>query len=164
MKCTNDELKKDLRIIFRNYKKQPKIFERKISSLCSENNKLKARLIDLKKQLEENAKKETLLKNSKQDNQNFMGSLQLKTSQIETMVKQLEEKNKQYSDLFMKMAEIKAENVLHETERESLLFFMKELLKRSFNRENLYNFAFSAISERDKDCIKEILQELSIIL
>jgi HPt (histidine-containing phosphotransfer) domain-containing protein len=163
VKCDDEELKQSIRVIFRNYKKQKRIFERRTIQIAGENNKLKAKMFDLKKQVDD-SKAANEINKLRQDNKHMMTSLELKTSQIESTIKQIDDKDKVINAIHMSLAEAKAKTVEYETEKENLFFYIKELMKKFCSRENMYQFAFNALSETDQDTITSIKKELGVML
>jgi len=79
-------------------------------------------------------------------------------------MRQNEEKDKIIGNILGEMGQLKSQNVMLETDRESLLFYVKEMTKKFVHREHMYSYALSAMSERDQEAIQEMLKELSIML
>mmetsp|Transcript_5813 Transcript_5813/g.5042 ORF Transcript_5813/g.5042 Transcript_5813/m.5042 type:complete len:127 (+) Transcript_5813:342-722(+) len=123
--------------------------------ILQENNKLKAKIIDLERRIEESRVKDSQIEKLKKDNKDLNFTLDLK--------KKEESVTEDFKRAMMQLADFKAQNVNLETEKENLVYFIDHLIRKiKKKKDNHYDHAFSLLGDDDRESILEIYKKLGI--
>ena len=150
--CPNEELKEKVKIIMTNYKRQKILFQRKLQTIFTENNKLKAEVFDLEDKLAEIPKMKEQIEALKKDNKTLNNTIDRnfggggKTGEV---------------TLEMQLIQVKAENLTLVADRDNVFFFIKELLMKTKKKKgHHYEHAWSALNERDQLAVQDIYDQI----
>ena len=142
--------------------KREKRAEKKLKLLLYESGKLKAKIIDAEKNDLKLKDKEKELQKLKDEMKQYARSNEIKSTEIESSHQAIAEKDKALSDLFMSLAQARAEATGVQSEKENLFYFFQEALKKIKKKEHHISYALSALSDKDIESVQTLYKELGL--
>lgn len=147
--CPGQELKEKVKILFTNYTRQKLLFQKKLGTLFFDNNKLKAEIIDYNNKLKDLPKKDELIESLRKEVKSLNASLNGQSGGMSE------------GSLEFQLAQLNSDRLRIHGEKENLFYFMKELLLKTKKKKgHHYEHAFSTLSEKDQQMVRDTFNEI----